>query len=292
MAPVDRPSRELGDRVAQLIGTPAVEWLRADGGYTPAERWVVQMADGRSAFVKAAVDDLTAGWLRVEQRVYDDLRAPFQPALLAWADGPRPILILEDLSGAFWPPPWDGDRVDAVRDALALVAAAPPPSWLPRLADAAVDLHGWQGVAEDLRPFLGLGLAGEEWLAAALPELIGASGAFVADGSQLLHLDVRSDNICFRDGQALLVDWNLAAVGNPRLDVAFWLPSLADEGGPQPDAILPDAGPEAAVVSGYFAARAGRPAIPTAPRVRRAQLAQLRQALPWAIRQLGLPPLS
>ena len=275
--------------MGQLLGGPVVEWRKADGGYTPAERWVVQMADGRSAFVKAAVDDLTAGWLSAEERIYDALRAPFQPALLGWDDGPRPILILEDLSAAAWPPPWDDKRVEAVRSALKRIAATPAPSWVPRLAESAMDLHGWQGVAEDPQPFLALGLASAAWLTAALPDLIGASEAFMADGSHLLHLDVRSDNICLRDRQALLVDWNHAAVGNARLDIALWLPSLADEGGPPPHAVLPDAGPEAAIVSGYFAARAGRAEIPTAPRVRSAQLAQLRQALPWASRELGLP---
>jgi hypothetical protein len=278
--------------VGQVLGAPAVEWRAAHGGYTPAERWVVQMADGRSAFVKAAVDDLSAGWLRAEERIYEALRAPFQPALIGWEDGPRPILILEDLSAAAWPPPWDEDRVNAVRVALALVAATPAPSWLPRLADSAMDLHGWRGVAEDPQPFLALGLVSAAWLAATLPDLIGASEAFAADGTQLLHLDVRSDNICLRDGHALLVDWNHAAVGNARLDIALWLPSLADEGGPPPDTVLPEAGAEAAIVSGYFAARAGRAEIPTAPRVRSAQLAQLRQALPWASRELGLPPLA
>ena len=45
-------------------------------------------------------------------------------------------------------------------------------------------------------------------------------------------------------------------------------------------------------MSGYFAARAGLPVIPNAPRVRAVQLAQLRTALPWAQRALGLPPLD
>ena len=43
-------------------------------------------------------------------------------------------------------------------------------------------------------------------------------------------------------------------------------------------------------VSGFFAARAGLPEIPVAPHVRGLQRAQLRAALPWAIRALGLPP--
>jgi thiamine kinase-like enzyme len=46
----------------------------------------------------------------------------------------------------------------------------------------------------------------------------------------LLHFDVRSDNLCFRDGRALLIDWNLACIGNPVVDVAAWLPSLHAEG--------------------------------------------------------------
>ena len=56
--------------------------------------------------------------------------------------------------------------------------------------------------------------------------------------------------------------------------------------------ILPGAGPLAAVISGYFAQRAGLPKIPTAPRVRQVQRKQLGTALPWAARALGLPPLD
>ena len=101
---------------------------------------------------------------------------------------------------------------------------------------------------------------------------------------------MRSDNICFRaHGSAVLVDWNLAEIGNPRLDIAAWLPTLVAEGGPPPESILPDAGPEAAFVSGFFAARAGQPPIPDAPAIRPLQLEQLRHALPWACRELGLP---
>jgi hypothetical protein len=43
----------------------------------------------------------------------------------------------------------------------------------------------------------------------------------------------------------------------------------------------------AAVVAGFFAARAGMPDIPKAPRVRGVQLAQLAVALPWAARSCG-----
>ena len=92
--------------MAELLGSPVVARRPAVGGYTPAERWVVRLADGRSAFVKAAVNDLTALWLRKEYRMYSAIRAPFMAELLGWADedGP-PMLLLEDLSDCAWPPP-------------------------------------------------------------------------------------------------------------------------------------------------------------------------------------------
>jgi hypothetical protein len=90
----------------------------------------------------------------------------------------------------------------------------------------------------------------------------------------------------------VLVDWNLACLANPTLDLASWLPSLEMEGGPAPETILPGAGDFAAMMSGFFAARAGLPTIPDAPRVRAVQLQQLRSALPWAVRELGLEPLD
>jgi hypothetical protein len=102
---------------------------------------------------------------------------------------------------------------------------------------------------------------------------------------------VRSDNIAFVEGRAILVDWNWSSRGNPDVDVAAWLPSLHAEGGPEPDALY-DGPPELiALVAGVWASGVGLPPPPTAdPSMRATQLAQLRVALPWASRALGLPP--
>jgi hypothetical protein len=67
---------------------------------------------------------------------------------------------------------------------------------------------GWQRVSEDPAPFLGLGLTSDRWLEAALPALMGASAALRLQGDQVVHLDVRSDNLCFVPRGAVLVDWN------------------------------------------------------------------------------------
>ncbi len=276
--------------LAGLLGSPAVVRRRLERGYTPAERWVVALEDGRSVFVKAAVNDLTAGWLRDEHRMYAALEARFMARMLGWADGDRPMLVLEDLSEATWPPPWTEARVASVLRTLREVASTRPPTWLRPARTSGLLERGWHDVRDDPGPLLATGVVDAPWLVAALPTLLEASDACPLDGDELLHLDVRSDNLCFRaDGSAVLVDWNLAVIGNARLDVAFWLPTLVSEGGPMPEGVLPDAAREAAFVSGFFAARGGQPAIPGAPAIRPLQLEQLRHALPWACRALGLP---
>ena len=113
-------------------------------------------------------------------------------------------------------------------------------------------------------------------------------------GEDLLHRDLRSDNLCFRAGGAspALVDWNMAARGPAIYDVAFFAPSCRLEGGPAPEDLVPDAPAWAALVSGFFACRAGLPEIPDAPRVRAVQRRQLVIALSWAVRALSLPALD
>ena len=138
---------------------------------------------------------------------------------------------------------------------------------------------------------LSLAMASADWLERALPALLAVDVRATIEGDTLVHRDVRSDNLCFVGDQVKLIDWNIACLGSRTLDLAFWLPSLEMEGGPAPDAILPNAGAWASVVSGFFAARAGLPVIPEAPYVRDIQLRQLRFALPWAVRALDLPPL-
>jgi aminoglycoside phosphotransferase (APT) family kinase protein len=162
--------------------------------------------------------------------------------------------------------------------ALQQVASAPPPHELHSLEEQRDELAGWTKVEKQPEPFLGLGLCSPKWLAEGLPILQAAEEACVLDGSALLHLDVRSDNICLRGGQAMLVDWNHAVVGNPVLDVAAWLPSLHAEGGPGPEMILPAAPEAAAFMSGFLcsegcpspsghpAHRSGCPAGPAAQR--------------------------
>lgn len=274
----------------RVLGAAATTWSPvASRGYALGDRWLVRLADGRTAFAKRAISESTAAGLRIEHDVYQRVRGPFIPQLLGWEDGELPLLLLEDLSASHWPPPWATASVSAVLRTLAAVAATRPPPGLRRLAEN--PSASWDAVALDPEPFLSLGVCSVEWLERSLPELLEASAPAVLDGGALLHFDVRSDNLCIRDGNAVLVDWNIASIGNPALDVAFWLPSLALEQGPPPSEVArahPAANELAAFVAGFFAARAGLPSPEGAPTVRAFQLAQLEIALPWAVGVLGL----
>ena len=285
----------LRGRIERLLGRRVIGARFATGGYTPAERWVVALDDGSSAFVKTGADietSLIATWLRREHEAYEGVAADFMPRMLAWEDHDEaPVLVLEDLSGAVWPPPWTAPVIDAVVRTLERVAARPAPADAPDLeATQRGRLSGWRRVAEDSRPFLSLGFVTTAWLEAALPTLIDASARAPLRGDALVHFDVRSDNLCIRDGRAVLIDWGGMARGNPLFDLASWLPSLWREGGPEPWAVLEDSAGLSALLAGYFAAQAGQPVIRTAPLIRGVQRAQLEAALPWAIRELGLPP--
>jgi hypothetical protein len=262
------------------------------GGYgTNTAKWRLELADGRRAFAKLALDEMAAEWLRDEHRVYAGVRGSFIAELLGWHDaGQRTLLVIEDLGDAYWPPPWSRTQIDAVLTALDELHAIAPPAGLSTLHGLRERIDGWPLVAVDPEPFLSTGLRSRKWLDEALPALLRAAAECELDGGALLHFDVRSDNLCFRDGRAILVDWNLAAVGNPLMDAVFWLPSLHLEGGPQPWELVADSEGFAALVAGFFASRAGLPPPPTAPTVREFQRRQAVVALPWAARELGLSP--
>jgi hypothetical protein len=292
---MDRPPPEDVACVTAALGVAPAAWEAATrGGQTAAARWLVTLPDGARAFVKIGSTMDTAAWIRDEHLVYAQLRGrSFLPRMLGFHDdGERPALAVEDLSDARWPPPWEPADVSAVLECLDEVHSSAAPPDLPSIGQLGLEFRGtWQRIADDPTPLLGLGLCGAHWLDAALPALDSATGLAVIEGDALLHMDVRSDNLCLRDGRALLVDWNWACTGNPLFETAAWLPSLHAEGGPPPQEILPSGAAEmAALLAGYFCSHAGLPPIPEAPHVRHMQLQQARTALPWAALELGLPP--
>ena len=87
-----------------------------------------RLRDGQSTFANVAVDSRTAQWLREEHYVYQHVDAAHLLRLLGWNDdhSDRPILPLEDLSQADWPPPWTQPRIERVLALISAVAATTP----------------------------------------------------------------------------------------------------------------------------------------------------------------------
>ena len=279
------------ERVSRLLGAGVVSLRQIQSrGYTTAFHAIAEVGDGRTVFVKAGTEDVTDRFLREEINVYRAVRAPFMPVFHGADDRDPPILVLEDLSECFSAPPWTESKIAAVLALVEQLRTKPAPPEIGSAERFRADWTvRWERVAADPEPFLTLGLCSGEWLREALPTLLAAAKAAPLGGDVLVHTDIRSDNLAFVDGGAKLVDWNWASAGHPKLDLACWLPSLQVEGGPPPEALMPEGGAElAAMLSGVWAAVAGLPPPPTAPGVRAAQLAQLRVALPWAARELGL----
>ena len=122
----------------------------------------------------------------------------------------------------------------------------------------------------------------------------------------MIHTDIRSDNLRFRQGSLVLFDWAGVCQGPCIFDVYAFLPSLVAEGGPAAEGpletyrqamhlgglLIPRKAEQAAAsaVAGYFARRAGQPPIPGLPRLRQAQRLQLGTALDLAAVTLELTP--
>jgi hypothetical protein len=278
------------ERVSAAVGRRVRSLRRVQTrGYAMAFHAIAEFVDGSTAFVKAGAEEITSEFLRDELRFYQSVEGFFMPRLLGFDTSDPPLLVLEDLSDGRWPPPWDAAAIASVRESLTAVWATPSPDWVPSVMDERERLlGGWAEIEHDPAPFLSLGLCSSAWLDSSLPALRAAAESAPAEGDALLHLDVRSDNICLTDRGAVLVDWNWVHRGNPDLDLAAWASSLQLEGGPPPEQLLPGGGRLGAALAGFFGARAGLAPPPTAPKVREVQRAQLEVALAWACRELAL----
>jgi len=72
------PSGELLARVTRLTGARPVGWVSRPGGFTPTERWSLDLADGRWVFAKRATRDWLAEALRIEYRNLGLIDADFR----------------------------------------------------------------------------------------------------------------------------------------------------------------------------------------------------------------------
>lgn len=278
--------------LTQALGHEPRSWEAVDaGGYTRSQAWRVTTSDG-PVFVKTAEEAGSLHMLRREAVVYREVRGPFLPSFVGFADsGQRALLAIEFLEDAHWPPPYPDD-VSPLFEALDLVASTEAPTELPT-QDAW--RSRWEQVADDPEPLLGLAICTRRWLSSSIQSLIAAEKQAGFEGDHLVHADIYSANVAFTANGAVLVDWGASSRGSRWIDVAFAALSLRVEGATSPSLELPGEASFAAALAGHFAVEAPAPLPDWAEpgsTLRADMNGDLAHALRWSAELLDLPPLS
>jgi hypothetical protein len=200
-------------------------------------------------------------------------------------------LVLEDLSGAQWPPPYV-DGCAALLEAVAVLGDTTAPAGVSRRPAGRPLGTYWERIAADPAPVLAHGSFSAAWLEHCLPKLIAAESRARLDGPDFLHDDVWHGNVCYADRGAVLIDWASASIGDRRLDLAYALLSIRSTGATPPAVELDDETAYAALLAGSNAYNAAQPvdeSITRASTLREGWLHDLRYALVWVAELLGLP---
>lgn len=238
---------EVRAAVEAAAGGSVVDSWSAGTGFTPGFASRLDLADGRSVFVKAAssADDHLHGWTLSEayrtevdrlEALPDGIGAP----RLLWH-------IDETLAGESWiiaaweyvdaaPPrrPWRHDELQLVLDKLTATAlvlkAAPEGLQLDRVSDDFADYPAWVTRVRERD-------GRSRWLE-TVAELAAEMEQRCA-GSAVVHLDLRDDNLLIgrRDREVWIVDWNFPYLGAAWVPLVTVLLSAAGDGH-DADAIL------------------------------------------------------
>ncbi|HET8789220.1 MAG TPA: phosphotransferase, partial [Actinomycetes bacterium] len=144
-------------------------------------------------------------------------------------------------------------------------------------------------------------LAGlDPWAARHLRRLADLEAGWpqAARGPTLLHADLRADNLLLTPTRVVAVDWPWACVGAAWVDLLLLLPSVAMQGGPDPEPtftahpVAAGADPSAVTTTltawaGFLIAGARLPPPPGLPTLRAFQHGQALVALDWLRRRTG-----
>jgi hypothetical protein len=214
-----------------------------NGGYSPARRGIVLLADGSAVFAKQAVDASSTAALQKEFELYQFLEAagyPHVPKVLGYA---QDTLVLPDLRGWDWSPRWTQRKLDAVLAAMQALGRLTPgedirpllkpgvPAELEKCWNLLVPDENWTAVQKILqanpktpRSLLNLSIAQRQ-------EIVGRVTPQVFECGELTHCDIRADNCAYNPAtqELLIVDWNWAELGSFALDRSAFLVSVLRE---------------------------------------------------------------
>lgn len=283
-----------------IVGARIVAAIDQPGGFSPGMAARMQLSDGGRVFIKAistAPNPESPEMHRREAVIAVRLPAssPVPRFLGCFDDGEYVALVFEDIEGEQPELPWRSNELKRVLDALSELSASltPSPVEADAISEERVPFTGWRQLMT--KPEIEI----EPWARANIARLAELEAGWVdaARGETLLHADLRADNILLGQNRVVFIDWPHACIGAAWVDLAFFLPSVAMQGGPQPWTVFDshplgaEAAPEdvdrvVAGLAGYFVWKGLQPAppgLPTLPEFARAQgvaaLAWLRHRL-------------
>ncbi len=241
----------------------------------------------------------TPGIHRQEARILAALPAVAPVPRLLWSYDQRGwvALALQDIEGRHPFEPWTDADLALVVATYTKMAGDLTPSPL------AVDKTAPQGFEQDINGWQVALLRSETrldaWCIRHLPRLaeLEARAPEASAGETLLHFDARADNLLIAGDQLYVLDWPWARTGAWWVDLVGMAPSIAMQGGPDPETFLRrldlrDVSKEAidaivCTLAGYFVVHALDPPPPGIPTVRAFQAAQGRAAVAWLRERTG-----
>ncbi len=293
--------------IEALLGSPVVTAVTQPGGFSPGAACRLKLKDGRRAFVKAIGPEPNPSSPAFHRR-----EAVISRAMPPGVPVPRFIgshdegeggwvaLAFEDIEGRSPRQPWDADELDRVVRACVRLSDALTPSPLPagtaREASRlfADSICGWRRLAA--APHDGL----DSWSARNLQRLarLEEEAPAAVQGNTLIHMDIRADNVLLTGRRVYFVDWPHAAVGAAWVDLVAFAPSVAMQGGPDPEDLLSTHGAARAAdrdavtaaiaaLAGFFTAQSLLPPPPGLPGLRAFQAAQGIEARKWVAARTG-----
>jgi Ser/Thr protein kinase RdoA (MazF antagonist) len=215
-------------------------------------------------------------------------------------------LAFADIEGKLPTLPWQPDELQRVLDAVAELATTltPAPVAAPSIAARlGAAFSGWQQLAAAAQlgrdDLTGL----DPWARRHLDRLVALEQAWpaAAAGRTVLHLDLRADNLLLTPTRVVVVvDWPWASIDAAWVDLLVLLPSIAGQGGPQPEPLFgrhpvargvdPDAVTAMlAGLAGYLVRESRQPPPPGLPTLRTFQHSYSQPALAWLRQRTGWP---
>lgn len=289
----------------KLLGGAVQRTGPSPRGFSPGFAGRLDLDSGDRYFVKAIAASLTPRGpqtYRREAAIAASLptTCPTPRLFATYDDGEWVGLIFEYIDGRE-PDPTNAADMAAVLDAVDMLSRSTRHTSIkvPRLVEVwAEDFKSWRTIGAQNRPE-GLDTYGS-WVDEHVEQLANLESRWSigVDCNNLLHGDLRVDNMILADAGVFFVDWPEACRGSSWVDLVFMLPSMAMlEGGPDPESVIrshpltrdvPKAQLDAvlAAIAGFFTTRSLLAPPPGLPTVRSFQRSQAVSALSWLRRRL------